>query len=320
MTEKFSCSVHDLLNRYGFMEGDSLIPEEEPLVEEACKYLVNALGIVENRWKPIISRADQHYVLFEDLQTDRIIDIDELPEVDRRKIRALITQKNLDWISVPIQFDNNLEKKMTTIQDDIWTILHEIVKGQKELQTTQKANEFEIVQLRELQKETNEQMLRTDAQMRASQKETNETLKRVGIDFGNMKKNQGFVAEEFFFNSLLDNPHLGGIHFDDITKNQFKHRGNVQEEYDIVMTNGDAIGIVEVKYKAHENDLEKLERKMHNFKKLFPIYANFKLYGAIASFHFYDKAKQTALENGFFVLQRSGNVIHTDCGQNLRVM
>jgi len=87
-----------------------------------------------------------------------------------------------------------------------------------------------------------------------------------------------------------------------------------------VMTNGDAIGIVEVKYKAHENDLEKLERKMHNFKKLFPIYANFKLYGAIASFHFYDKAKQTALESGFFVLQRSGNVIHTDCGQNLRVM
>ncbi len=191
---------------------------------------------------------------------------------------------------------------MTTIQDDIWTILHEIAKAQKE-------NESEITQLRESQKKTDEQIA-----------ETNDTLKRIGIDFGNMKKNQGFVAEEFFFNSLLDNPHLGEIHFDDITKSQFKHRGNVQEEYDIVMTNGDAIGIVEVKYKAHENDLEKLERKMRNFKKLFPIYAHYKLYGAIASFHFYDKAKQTALESGFFVLQRSGNVIHTDCGQNLRVM
>jgi len=71
------------------------------------------------------------------------------------------------------------------------------------------------------QKELTKKMAQTDeqiAQLRESQKETNETLKRVGIDFGNMTKNQGFVAEEFFFNSLLDNPHLGGIHFDDITK------------------------------------------------------------------------------------------------------
>jgi predicted AAA+ superfamily ATPase len=139
---------------------------------------------------------------------------------------------------------------------------------------------------------------RLDAQIR----ETNETLKRIGIDFGNMKKNQGDVAEEFFFNSLLDDPHLGGIHFDDIAKSQFKHRSNLQEEYDIVMTNGNAVGIIEVKYKAHENDLDKLERKMKNFKKLYPVYENYKLYGAIASFHFYDDAITKALERGFFVL------------------
>jgi hypothetical protein len=163
--------------------------------------------------------------------------------------------------------------------------------------------------LHEAQRKTDEQMKRTD-----------EKLKRIGIDFGNMKENQGDVAEEFFFNSLLDDPHLGGIHFDDITKSQFKHRGNVQEEYDIVMTNGNAIGIVEVKYKAHENDLKQLERKMRNFKKLFPIYENYKLYGAIASFNFYDKAKQEALNQGFFVLQRKGDVLQTDCAENLLVM
>ena len=93
-----------------------------------------------------------------------------------------------------------------------------------------------------------------------------------------------------------------------------------QEEYDIVMTNGDAIGIVEVKYKAHEKDLKKLERKMRNFKKLFPVYENYKLYGAIASFHIYPEAKAAALNQGFFVLQRSGKVMQTDCGENLLVM
>ncbi len=50
---------------------------------------------------------------------------------------------------------------------------------------------------------------------------------------GNVTRNQGDVAEEFFFNSLIDEPRLGSIYFDDITKNMQKHRGNLQEEFDL---------------------------------------------------------------------------------------
>jgi len=156
----------------------------------------------------------------------------------------------------------------------------------------------------------------TDQQM----KRTNETLKSIGIQLGNMSRNQGDVAEEFFFNSLANDTHLGAIHFDDIAKNEHKRRGKTEEEYDIVMTNGNAIGIVEVKYKAHINDLEKLERKMKNFKTLFPWFENYKLYGAMASFHINDDAKSEALNRGFFVLQRSGDLIHTDAAENLLVL
>jgi len=180
------------------------------------------------------------------------------------------------------------------------------------------------------QKELTKKMAQTDEQMRRTDEQINrlETqvekmarkIDRVGKIVGNVGKNQGAVTEEFFFNSLGENAHLGGIHFDNLMANIQMRQGKLEEEYDIVMMNGNAVGIVEVKYKAHEKDVNKLERKMTHFKKLFPVYKDFKLYGAIASFHFYDKAKQTALENGFFVLQRSGNVIHTDCGQNLRVM
>ena len=151
-------------------------------------------------------------------------------------------------------------------------------------------------------------------------KETDRKLEKVSDLLGSIGKNQGDVAEEFFFNSLVDDPHLGGIHFDDISKNDYKQRGKLQEEYDIVMTNGNAIGIVEVKYKAHENDLGKLERKMRNFKTLFPVYQNYKLYGAIASFHINDDAKKDALERGFFVLQRKGEVVQTDCSEHLMVL
>ena len=86
------------------------------------------------------------------------------------------------------------------------------------------------------------------------------------------------------------------------------------------MSNGNAIGIVEVKYKAHINDLEKLERKMKNFKTLFPWFENYKLYGAMASFHINDDAKREALNRGFFVLQRSGDLIHTDAAESLLVL
>jgi hypothetical protein len=65
------------------------------------------------------------------------------------------------------------------------------------------------------------------------------------------------------------------------------------------MTNANAVGIVEVQYKAHENDVDKLERKMRNFKILYPLYKDYKLYGAIASFHFYKAAKEEALKSGF---------------------
>jgi Holliday junction resolvase-like predicted endonuclease len=113
---------------------------------------------------------------------------------------------------------------------------------------------------------------------------------------------------------------LGKIHFDDVVKNMEKHRGQIQEEYDLVMTNGDAVAVVEVKYKAHKNDLDKLDRKMGNFKKMFPIYQAFKQYGAIAAFHINDDTKQEALRRDYFVLQRSDDLVHTESSEHLTVL
>ena len=170
------------------------------------------------------------------------------------------------------------------------------------LAISQRKTDEKLASLAESQKQTDEQMKRTD-----------EKLERIGIYLGNVTRNQGDVAEEFFFNSLVNETRLGSIRFDDIIKNMEKHRGNIQEEYDLFLTNGDAIAIIEVKYKAHSNDLKKLDRKMGNFKLLFPIYKDYKLYGALASFYINDDTKKEALERGYFILQRSGNLIHTEC-------
>ena len=50
------------------------------------------------------------------------------------------------------------------------------------------------------------------------------------------------------------------------------------------------------------------------------VYENYKLYGAIASFYINDDAKTEALQRGFFVLERTGKVIHTECAENVLVM
>jgi Holliday junction resolvase-like predicted endonuclease len=159
---------------------------------------------------------------------------------------------------------------------------------------------------------TDDELKALVASLAVAQQETTRKLDKLGDLYGNIGQNQGDVAEEFFFNNLANDTHLGSIHFDDIEKNGHKQRGKTEEEYDIIMTNGDAIGIVEVKYKAHTNDLDKLDRKMQNFKKLFPIYQSYKQYGAIASFHINDDAKKEALRRGYLV--------HTESSDHLTVL
>jgi len=191
---------------------------------------------------------------------------------------------------------------MSVEADEIWAILKEVASEQKALQAAQK--------------ETDSKFKETDLKFKA----TDRKLEKLSELLGSIGNNQGDVAEEFFFNSLVDNAHLGAIHFDDVATNMKKHKGKIQEEYDLVMTNGEAVGIIEVKYKAHQNDVDKLERKMRHFKILFPWFKDYKIYGALAAFNVNDVAKKEALDRGFFVLQRKGDVLQTDCGEHLMIL
>jgi len=183
------------------------------------------------------------------------------------------------------------------------------------LAVSQKETDTQIKELSVSQKET-DAILKENA---IEQKEVTRKLDKVAKMLGGIGTNQGDVAEDFFYNSLIKDNHLGSLAFDDVTKNMSKHRGLLQEEYDIFLTNGNAIAIIEVKYKAHLGDIEKLERKFTNFKTLFPIYKDYKLYGAMASFYFNDETKSELLNQGFFVLERRGDLVNTENSDYLKV-
>jgi len=182
------------------------------------------------------------------------------------------------------------------------------------------AKTFEgIAELREEQKKTDEQMKRTEdmmyktfEEMRLSQAKSDKKLDKVAKLVGGMSNNQGDVAEEFFYNSLKHKQELAGIHYDRVEKNITASANKVEDEFDIVMINGSDIAIIEVKYKAHEKDLEKLlNKKYTNFQKLYPMYKDYNHHLGLASFHINDKLKEIALSKGVMILQRKGDIVET---------
>lgn len=153
---------------------------------------------------------------------------------------------------------------------------------------------------------TDTQMLKTDAQML----KTDEKLKSMGIHIGGMANSNGYSTEEYFFNSLEDDKRLGTLKFDEISRNLHYKLPNLEDEFDITMFNGKNVALIECKYNAKEDDVVKLmEKKVSNFKQLFPFYANHNFYLGIASFSFDKRVETFAKENGVAILKQKGGVV-----------
>ncbi len=122
---------------------------------------------------------------------------------------------------------------------------------------------------------------------------------------------QGAAAEEFYHDSLKANPVLVGIRFDVIEKRTRSHAG-LEDEFDLLLINSRDVFVLEVKYKAHEKDPERLlNRKKPDFQRLFPEYGDHRQHFALATLHIDDALKAAAREQGVIVLQRKGDVIET---------
>ncbi len=182
--------------------------------------------------------------------------------------------------------------------------------------------EVMLVSIAESQKKTD----RTDAQIAERQAKTDvqlaETdilldrvgrkLDKLGALYGGMSNNQGAAVEEFYYNSLKDKPILQDIHFEIVYKNLTAKKGHIEDEYDIVLINGEVVYLIEVKYHASPEDIDRLiNKKAKNFTWLFPQYQDYIRYLGLACFHVDDAVKKQALSQGVNVLQRRGEVIET---------
>ena len=84
---------------------------------------------------------------------------------------------------------------------------------------------------------------------------------------------------------------------------------NTEREYDIVLYNGDSIGIVEVKSKAHINDLAIFDDKIADFRLLFKDYQGYKFYIGIASLHLNNEVILQCKQRGYVAIKLAGEHI-----------
>ena len=170
-----------------------------------------------------------------------------------------------------------------------------------------------IHELSQRQKETDRQLKETDRQLKETDKHLKEKFSELKEYVGGIARNNGDVAESYFYETIADTMKIGELDFDIIEKNvkRMNRRQNIRGEYDIILINSESIAIVEIKYKLHPGDIEKIvNKKIPVFKKLFPEKKDFKLYIAVAGLSVPDDSKKLAFKHGFFVLTQGGGKLN----------
>jgi len=181
----------------------------------------------------------------------------------------------------------NAQNMQPATPETVWAILQETAKSQKETEQIVKEN---AKQIKELQKTV-----------------------------GGLANNQGSFAEEYFFNSFENGQkNFFGKKFDEIQRHVTHFWKGLEDEYDMVLYNDHTVAIIEVKYKAHVNDISTVLKKAETFRILFPNYKDFKIYLGLASMSFYSELEQECINEGIAVIKQVGDTVVIN-DENLKV-
>ena len=190
----------------------------------------------------------------------------------------------------------------TATPESVWAALRELTVKQAE---TERILTEKFAETDRLMQKSNEDF---DRLMKESRADYEKRMKNLEDRVGSWSTNHGFFAEEYFFNSFdRGNQNFFGEKFDRIEKN-IKGVKRV-DEYDILLINGKSLGIIEVKYKAHENDVPKVLKKAETFRINFPKYANHRVYLGLATMAFYPKLEQACINEGIAVIKQVGDTV-----------
>ena len=166
---------------------------------------------------------------------------------------------------------------------------------------------------RQIKEETDRRQKEADRQIKETAKRREEfdrEMKKIEKTLGGWANNQGAFAEDYFFNSFENGKkNFFGEEFDNISNNLKNYWQGIEDEYDLVLYNHTSVALIEVKYKAHENDIPKVLNKANTFRILFPYYKDFKIYLGLASLSFYPELEQECIKQGIAIIKQVGDTV-----------
>jgi len=194
-----------------------------------------------------------------------------------------------------------MEEKKILTYEELMALFAEI--GRK-MEQSREEHDKRIAEIEKLQKENAKRF----AKLEKSQEEMQKVLSGIGIS-------NGLVAEDLIFNSLNKKMSFGGITFDDIYQGirrgkRLADGSKVIGEYDVVLFNGAAIAIIDVKYRVRKEDIEYLiDVQMPKFKVLFPQYKDFNVYLGLGGMSFQQGVERDALQRGVGTFKLKGEAV-----------
>ena len=157
-------------------------------------------------------------------------------------------------------------------------------------------------QIRKSQAKTDEQIRKSQAKTDEQMRRTDERLDKLAQRYGNSERNKGVITE-YEFEKAFRKVELvvDGVKYDNIDDNV---KSPQVAEYDLVLTNGSQVLVVEVKDIAHLQDVAKFVEQLSKYKKAFPQYLGHKVKGAIASRKINRRVKKEIFKHKLLAIEK----------------
>ena len=137
-------------------------------------------------------------------------------------------------------------------------------------------------------------------------------MKNLNEMIGGVSNSNGMHAEEFFYNAInMGDKHLFGEHFDQCYSLLKRYQKENQEkcEQDILLINGKAVAIVEVKYRARKEDVQKVVNRLPKFRALYPEYKDHRVYLGLAAMSFDRGVEKESAKEGVAIVKQVGDTM-----------
>ena len=215
-------------------------------------------------------------------------------------------QFDKERIEQQAQLDKERIKRLTERETERKELQAKWETERKELQTKWDTERKE--RQAQLDSERKERLSEWEAEAKKRHAEYEKEIKNFKDKSGVYSESVGAFAEDYFYNSFeAGKLNFFGEKFEIIRK---RVKGiKKDDEYDILLVNGRIIGIIEVKFKAHEKDIPNTQKKAETFRENFPEYQNHKVYLALASMSFYPEVEELCKENGIAIIKQVGDTV-----------